>query len=330
MNCTDADLSRPASWPASSLPRQQCLTGCLPCWQKLEQVAWNTGLTFSSYGTRFGLRATDPAVRERLFGLLPPGAVSSPSSLVQHLYSLHVGSDAASTGRRRFHLLYDGIQQIARTHNLEEALSVLGSHLHNQVAVSAQDRLFVHAGVVGWQGCALVIPGRSFSGKTSLTAALVRAGADYFSDEYAVFDSRGFVHPYPKPLSIRDAAGQPLEKRSAESLGGRTAAQPLPIGLILDTAYVPGTRWHPRFLSPGAALLTLLDNTVPARARPRQALEILHQAVSGAEGVRSRRGEADAVAEWMLKKAARNAQPECPTINGRFRGEAPTALRAEE
>jgi hypothetical protein len=42
----------------------------------------------------------------------------------------------------------------------------------------------------------MVLPGKSFAGKTTLVAALVRAGAEYWSDEYAVLDANGDVHPY--------------------------------------------------------------------------------------------------------------------------------------
>ena len=64
------------------------------------------------------------------------------------------------------------------------------------VANYAPDRVFVHAGVVAWRGRALVLPGTSFAGKTTLVAELVRAGAIYYSDEYAVLDEQGRVHPY--------------------------------------------------------------------------------------------------------------------------------------
>ena len=35
-------------------------------------------------------------------------------------------------------------------------------------------------------------------------AALVRAGAEYYSDEFAPLDAGGLVHPFAKPLSIRN------------------------------------------------------------------------------------------------------------------------------
>jgi hypothetical protein len=276
------------------------IPSCRPCWDKLEKVGWNAGQAFESHGVRFGIRATEPAVLERLAALLPPGSVPLPLPLVETLYSLKIAPAEPRPGIRHWHLLYQGVTLIARTRVLEEALDALESDLHRQVAEQAQDTLFVHAGVVGWQGRAVVIPGCSFSGKTRLTAALVRAGAEYFSDEYAVFDASGLVWPYPKPLSLRGDGGLPLQKRSAASLGGHSAAAPLPVGLILETRYVPGAAWRPRGISPGAALLTLLGNTVQARRQPQTALSILEKAASGASGVKSRRGDADAVAAWVL------------------------------
>ena len=75
----------------------------------------------------------------------------------------------------------------------------------------------MHAGVVGWNGRALLLPGRTLSGKTTLVAELLRAGATYYSDELAVLDARGRVHPFPKPLAIRekgDASGERPPRRS--------------------------------------------------------------------------------------------------------------------
>ena len=47
------------------------------------------------------------------------------------------------------------------------------------VAEYAVDRVFLHAGVVGWKGKAIVIPADSFKGKSTLVSELVRNGAEY-------------------------------------------------------------------------------------------------------------------------------------------------------
>ena len=298
-----AGASRPPHFAAGPL-RPDSFSDCPSCWDRLEQTDWQAWLAFECHGTRFGVRVSDPALAGRIARLLPPGSVPAASPCVEILYSLTAPVSDPGARLKHYYLLHQGTEQIARTLSLEDALASLESDLHGQVAARAQDSLFVHAGVVGWQGGAVVIPGRSFSGKTTLTAALVRAGAAYFSDEYAVFDALGQVHPYPKSLSVRGGSGQFLEHRTPKSLGGRTASKPLPVSLILDTHYTPGASWRPRSPSPGAALFTLLENTVQVRGQPQRALDILQKAASGAAAVKSRRGEADAVAAWVLAHAS--------------------------
>ncbi|MEP7147984.1 MAG: hypothetical protein ABI857_03805, partial [Acidobacteriota bacterium] len=75
------------------------------------------------------------------------------------------------------------------------------SMLRIVVAEHARDCVFIHAGVVGWKGKAIVIPANSFQGKTTLVAELVKNGAEYYSDEYAILDEKGLVHPFPRDLS---------------------------------------------------------------------------------------------------------------------------------
>ena len=164
----------------------------------------------------------------------------------------------------------------------------------------------MHAGVVGWQDQAIVIPGRGFSGKTTLVAALVGAGAIYYSDEYAILDPQGRVHPYARSLSFRDASGQKLGDVPVEELGGRNGVEPLPVGLVVVTEYRNGARWRPQTLTPGRAMLALMDNTIAARQNPALSMPILKQVVSGATTVKSKRGEAEAVVESLLGLVEKN------------------------
>jgi hypothetical protein len=64
----------------------------------------------------------------------------------------------------------------------------------------------VHAGAVVLGERALLMPGATHAGKSSLVAELLRRGATYFSDEYALIDSEGRVHPYPRPLLLRNGS----------------------------------------------------------------------------------------------------------------------------
>jgi len=285
----------------TATPRIAETADCPPCWERLDRLGWAAGLAFVSHGTRLGVRVNDPDVLGRVAGLLPPGWEAADSTLVDGLYSLKVAAPGASPGVRRYHLLYGGVARLARTLDLDEALAVLESDLHAQVAARARNRLFVHAGVVGWRGRAIVLPGRSFSGKTSLTAALVRAGATYYSDEYAVLDAAGRVHPYLKPLSLRRDDGTPDRRCGAAELGGREGGPPLPVGLIAAARYRPGGRWCPGTLTAGQALMEMLDNTVAVREHPQRSLATLSAAIGTAAAVRGRRGEAGAAALALLE-----------------------------
>src|SRR5919106_963089 len=172
--------------------------------QKLDRLGWAAGLSVTAFGVRLGVRTNDASILERVRPLLPPGSRHSPDPRVDRLFSLTVGGHDPRRNLRRFHLVYSDSLRLARTLDLEEALSALGTELKLYVAEFARRRVFVHAGVVGWRGRAIVLPGRSGSGKTTLVAELLRAGATYYSDEFAVIDARGRVHPFAKPLSIRE------------------------------------------------------------------------------------------------------------------------------
>ena len=255
---------------------------------------------------RFGVRADDPAVLERLAEFLPPGAACVPNGVVERLYSIRTGAGVAERrGLRRFRLLYADHARLARTLDAEELFERFEADLQLFVAASTERRVFVHAGVVGWKGRAVVVPGRSFSGKTTLVAELVRAGATYYSDEFAVLDPAGRVHPYPKPLAVR-GAGHGQRKVSVDELGGSAATGALPVGLVVVSEFREGSRFRPRQLTPGQGSLALLANTVPARRRPLEVLETLERVVGTATVLRGARGEAAAAAARILERVSRS------------------------
>ncbi len=162
------------------------------------------------------------------------------------------------------------------------ALGILDAELRMYIALHAPDHVFVHAGVVGVGERAIVVPGRSFAGKTTLVAALVKAGAEYWSDEYAVLDVDGFVHPYPKPLSVRVNATRATEERPIESLGGRAGDRPLPVAAIAFTSYRPGAAWALRPCTAGEGAVKLLEHSIAARSRPDQVLAAVRRAATDA------------------------------------------------
>jgi len=188
-----------------------------------------------------------------------------------------------------------------KSRSLKTVLDTFHVRIKMYVAEMARRRVFVHAGVVGWRGKAILVPGRSMSGKTSLVAELVRAGATYYSDEYAVLDMLGRVHPYPQPLAIRKTRSAKQKEVPVEEFGGVTGIKPLPVGQVVVSRYQTGSRWRPTKLSAGETILELLANTIPARRKPEVVIPTLRAAVSAATSFRGVRGEAGDTARLILE-----------------------------
>ncbi len=268
---------------------------------KIDRLGWAAGMVIVSYGVRVGVRANDHRVLDRAKQYLPHGWKQSSTSVVERLYSLIVRDEEQKSKVRRFNLLYGNVERLARTTDPEQLFETFESDLRLYVADTARRRVFVHAGVVGWKNRAILIPGRSFSGKTTLTAELVRAGATYYSDEFAVLDERGRVHPFLKPLAIRVEGSARQKNVAIEALGGTSGTKPLRIGLVIASEYKSGARWQPRRLSAGQGALALLANTVSARRQPEAALRTLQQVVTYAPVLSGKRGEAKEMAASLLE-----------------------------
>jgi hypothetical protein len=258
-------------------------------------------LAFTSFGVHFELYASEAKLLQAALTYLPLESKQCVSVLVGPRYSL-VRSSTASQAYKTTHRLYRDGRRLFTCADQRELLERFGSVVSIYVAEASLKRTFVHAGVVGWGKSAILIPGRSFSGKTSLVAALVRAGATYYSDEFAVVDKRGMVYPYARPLQVRENGSYRQTRRAVEEIGGVAGKRPLPVGLVVVSRYKAGARWAPRQLSPGRGLLKILDNTVSARRSPAIALSTLKQLVSDAVIVKGVRGEVAQVVDWIAAR----------------------------
>lgn len=261
-------------------------------------------MSFTSYGVRVGVRTTDPEALTLVHEVLPPEWRPLETRTVPHLYSLVAGGAGTGRGVRRMWVLYDGWVRIARGREPEPILEALESAIRLKVAEESPQRVFVHAGAVGWKGKAILVPGRTFTGKSTLIGELVKAGATYYSDEFGILDARGRVYPFPTGISIRDedARGARLDP---SAFGGRQGVKPLPLGLVVVSEFAEGSRWRPRKLSAAEGALELLANTVSARKRPDVAMAAFRAALSDAVVLRGKRGEAAEVASAILEEVAR-------------------------
>ncbi len=269
--------------------------------EKTDGLQWREGISFLAYGVRVGVRTNTAKALKLIQPRLPLGWKPSSSPVVERLYSVSLDGTGARRADR-LHVLYENDVEIVRTKDAEMIFNRLESSLRLYVAEMTRRRIFVHAGVVGWRNQAIVIPARSLGGKSTLTAEFIRAGAKYYSDEYAVLDSRGRVHPYAKPISIRDDRDYKQTDYPVESFGGVAGKRPLRVGLVILADYKKGARWRPKQLSSGQAVLALLDHTVSARRHPDKAFETLREVVARARVMKGVRGEAGEVVRSVLAR----------------------------
>lgn len=270
--------------------------------QALDRAGWTVGLAFASHGVKVGVRTNESSALDRIQERLPPGRQPLSLSAVDHWFSLWIGGTGNRPGQWNDCVLYGESRLLGHARDPQSLYDQLEGEVQLHVAYHAEERVFVHAGVVGWRGKAVVIPGLSRSGKSTLVAELVRAGATYFSDEYAVLDEWGYVHPYPRRLSLRQAEGQPARRCRAEDLGGGTGKAPLPVGVVAVTQYRPGARWTPRPLSAGKATLELMFHAVPASRKPEAVLRTLEALTPRARNLAGSRGEAPEMAAALLRE----------------------------
>jgi hypothetical protein len=246
----------------------------------------------TAYGVKLDVEVEDDGLLPKVEHLLPPGWERS-NEFPEDGHLTLLGSANGS-----YDVLIDG-EPVAARLAADVALHVFDSQLRLRVAALAEDRIFVHAGVVSVAGRALLLPGRSFSGKTTLVAALISEGALYYSDEFAVLDAAGLAHPYPRRLALR-TDGDFRAYADASALGGRTGSAPVKPALIAITRWSPGRRWNPEPRGPGIGALALLSNTVAARPRTAAAMRSISLAVDGATVLEGDRGEATETAKLML------------------------------
>lgn len=169
------------------------------------------------------------------------------------------------------------------------------------VGESAKELVFIHAGAVGWKGRAILLPGDSFTGKSTLVAALVRNGAEYYSDDFAILDGAGLLQPFPRTISMRTDDGKYIPyELSVDGLGGAVGKKHIPVGMILFTRYGPRKKWKPRLLTPGQGILDLVPFILSFKPQPGFSLKVLNKVADNAIIACSSRGNADRFAKTLL------------------------------
>jgi len=246
-----------------------------------------------SEGLRVGFRSSGTELIPRLSSVFPPGSIQTDFANLDFVYSLD-----EEPGRKSY-TAYFKSRALIRRATLSAALDSIASDVQHTVATYSRGNLFLHAGVIGWRGRAVLFPGRTCTGKSTLVHALIRAGAIYFSDEFALVDASGNVHPFARPLSLRSLKGRSTVCPDEEGL--KVAPGPCRAGVIIATQYKPSGAWCPSHLSQGQATLELLRNTVAVRSDPGRAIRYTGKLASSAIAIRSPRGDSEVAAPLLLE-----------------------------
>lgn len=181
----------------------------------------------------------------------------------------------------------------------------------NAAALAQAGCLAVHAGVVARDGRAVAFPAGSGQGKSTLTAALLRAGWDYVSDEALCLDwADGSLWSYPRPLELsawsRAAVGLAGSSDgrdvllTAADLGARVAAAPLRLTHVVLPARRDGTGGVSLVPAPARqAAAALLSRSFNHWRDPARAFELVHQVVPAVRVWRLRLGSPTAAAALL-------------------------------
>ena len=253
---------------------------------------------FSFHGLKCRLSFDDLNLFEKLLQLLPPYNEISKFEKAGQVFKLITRSKEKING------LYLNDERILQFGELDETVfEAIESKIQLSMAVALPPRkYFLHAGAVALRNVGIIIPGSSFSGKTTLTKEFLKAGAEYYSDDCAVIDNFGKLYPYSKTLSIRNTF-QESEIVKAESVGAETGRGAVPVRLIILTEYKKKYTWRSRKISEGEAVWELSKNLFyPASMTlyPTETFRALANIVKQSKTLCGKRGEAAEVVEMVL------------------------------
>jgi hypothetical protein len=192
------------------------------------------------------------------------------------------------------------------------------TQLNLRAIASTRNSILLHAGAVERDGRVVVVAGFSGRGKSTLTAALVRAGFSYVTDEMVIIEPQtGWVRPYSKPLDLGRSSlellglsGQIDEQYVVDKIrvdpsavGGNSEGGHVSLIVVLDGHEVPAGTQSAETLNPVEALSAVLPNVFAetyAMVDPLQRLADLCEVHQVVRLPRLPLGESVAVIEDLL------------------------------
>ena len=267
----------------------------------LEKIVWKDFFCFECLKVKIAFRSNNKVfirhLRKRLPQILPIPWKEIDLGKAEHSLSILKGLNSKDEYR-----IYSGSEFVLANTSVDEILNYLETQIRSKIAEFAQDFIFLHAGVVSWKGKGIIIPGKTFSGKTTLVSELIKRDCEYLSDEFAVIDKNGYVHPFPKKLSVRGIIDEFKQvDLEVEKFGGKHARKPVPVNYLLLTEYKKEKK-KPRIEihSPGEGVMASVANSISVRQNPKFVLEVLGVVANQALILKTKRGEAREFVDFFL------------------------------
>jgi hypothetical protein len=239
------------------------------------------------FGVSIGVQC-GPADAAAVSAHLPLGSIFISPSKADHIFILESRAEHCFSIRKSFSTKSTPARPLA------SALKTLQKELYICIAEHATHYTFIHAGVVEWKDRLIIFPGSSYAGKSTLVWFLIQAGAVYYSDEYAVFDECGCVHPFALPISLRS---HNTERQMV--LPDNIGSSPRQPDLIAFAKYRAGATWKPHPLSPAATVLELVRHAIAIRRNPMFVLHVLKQASIQSRSFIGIRDEPKQLLDWL-------------------------------
>lgn len=155
------------------------------------------------------------------------------------------------------------------------AVRALNHELLQALMARCRAHYFVHAAVLEHGGRALVLPGLSRAGKSTLALALVLEGARFLSDELLCFTHAGRAEALPRAFKIRDECAGYFPELAPrfvgtgegrflpfEALPADVVSGPVPVGAVVVPRWEPGGANRPLPITRGEALLALAASSL--------------------------------------------------------------------
>ncbi|WP_371345349.1 hypothetical protein [Ancylobacter sp. IITR112] len=255
-------------------------------------------MRLSAFGAVMELTCPDPPTHSAVIAALPAYWQPAEGAEPDVRFTAEPSGRTAG-GDVRWRVLEDGTVRGEGVTGAQAA-HILALRMDYQLGAFARDCAFIHAGVVLHEGRAILLPGASRAGKSTLTAAMVRAGATYVSDDVAAIGLDGRVRLLSRALTLR---ADMAEKHALPGAGGTAVLHEgtVPVGAVLSLVYRDGAPpLTLRPLSAGEAVLRLVAQAMNGRHQPEAVLQSCAAAVTSAWCAKGNRGEADAASREIL------------------------------